>query len=161
MKSCCTEKELELAAEINNNLVIKAAVFANGQTDLFARDRLELVKLKAERYLASLIEEIKIIINWLSEEDDELNQYRLRIFYWVSWVKAVVVASDITLLPGNKIADITPRIIRLVGNYFDLFPNQIMLVEHYPVSSLSFQARKPSQKSEGMNRAIPKTPSMS
>ena len=83
-----------------------------------------------------MIEEIKIIINWLSEEDDELNQYRLRIFYWVSWVKAVVVASDITLLPGNKIADITPRIIRLVGNYFDLFPNQIMLVEHYPVSSL-------------------------
>ena len=83
-----------------------------------------------------MIEEIKIIINWLSEEGDELNQYRLHIFYWVSWVKAVVVASDITLLPGNKIADITPQIIRLVGNYFDLFPNQIMLVEHYPVSGL-------------------------
>ena len=66
------------------------------RTQFIARDKLELVHLKAEEYLASLIEEIKIIINWLSEEDNELNQYRLSIFYWVSWVKAVVVASDIT-----------------------------------------------------------------
>ena len=80
-----------------------------------------------------MIEEVKTIINWLSPEDDELNQYRLRI-YWVSLVKAVVVASDITVLPKRKIADITPQIICLVKDYFDLFPNQIMLVEHYPVT---------------------------
>ena len=82
-----------------------------------------------------MIEEIKIIINWLSEEDDELNQYRLRI-YLLSWIKAVVVASDITYLPGRKIADITPRIIHLVGDYFDLCPFNIMLVEHYPSDNL-------------------------
>ena len=93
-----------------------------GQTQFIARDKLELVHLKVERYLASLIEEVKIIINWLSEEDDELNQYRLRI-YCVSWDRAVVIASNITLLPGKKISEITPRIIRSVKNYFDLSPN--------------------------------------
>ena len=115
---------------------MRAVLSVEGRTQFIARDKLELVHLKAERDLASLIEEVKIIINWLSEEDDELNQYRLRICYWVSWDRAVVIASNITLLPGNKIADLTPRIIRSVRNYFDLSPNQIMLVEHYPISSL-------------------------
>ena len=80
------------------------------------------------------MDEVKIIIDWLSE-DDELNQYRLRIC-WLSWTKAIVIASDITCLPGRKIADITPQIICWVSNCFDLFPSNIMLVEHYPISSL-------------------------
>ena len=82
-----------------------------------------------------MIDEVKIIINWLSSEDDELNQYRLRI-YLLSWVKAVVVASDITHFPRREITDLTPRIICLVGDYFDLFPRNIMLVEHYPSNNL-------------------------
>ena len=82
-----------------------------------------------------MIDEVKIIINWLSEEDDELNQYRLRICL-LSWNKAVVVASDITHLPGMEIADLTPRIICLVGDYFNLCPHNIMLVEHYTSDSL-------------------------
>ncbi len=104
------------------------------RTQFIARDKLELVHLKAEEYLASLIEETKIIINWLCE-DDELNQYRLRI-YWLNWIQAVVVVSNITELPGRKIADITPRIICLVADCFDLFPSNIMLVEHYPRGNL-------------------------
>ena len=82
-----------------------------------------------------MIEEVKIIINWLSKEDDELNQYRLRI-YWLSKLKAVVVVSNVTNLPGRKIADITPQIIYFVSNNFDLSTNKVMLVEHYPISSL-------------------------
>lgn len=82
-----------------------------------------------------MIEKVKIIINWLSEENNKFNRYRLRI-YWVSRDKAVVVASDITLVRGNKIADLTLQIIRIVRYYFDLSSNQIMLVEHYPISSL-------------------------
>ena len=82
-----------------------------------------------------MIEEVKIIINWLSEEDDELNQYRLRICF-LSWIKAVVIASDITHLPGNKIANITSRITHLVSDYFDMCPRNIMLVEHYPSDNL-------------------------
>ena len=81
-----------------------------------------------------MIEEVRITINWLSE-DDELNQYRLRI-YWLSWTKAIVIASNITDLPGRKIADLTPQIIRFVSNNFDLSVEQFMLVEHYPISSL-------------------------
>ena len=87
-----------------------------------------------KRYEASLIEEVRIIINWLSK-DDELNQYRLRI-YWLNWTKAIVIASNITDLPGRKIADLTPQIIRFVSNNFDLSVEQVMLVEHYPTSSL-------------------------
>lgn len=84
-----------------------------------------------------MIKEVKIIINWLSEEEDEneLNQYRLRI-YWLSWFKAIVVASNITNLPGKKISDNTARIICLVADCFDLFPSNIMLVEHYPGGNL-------------------------
>ena len=82
-----------------------------------------------------MIEEVKIIINWKSEEDDELNRYRLRI-YWLSRVEVVVFASDITGLPGRRIADITPQIIRFINNNFDLSTNKVMLVEHYPISSL-------------------------
>ena len=81
-----------------------------------------------------MIEEVRITINWLSE-DDELNQYRLRI-YWLSWTKAIVIASNITDLPGRKIADLTPQIIRFVSNNFDLSVERVMLVEYYPTSSL-------------------------
>ena len=82
-----------------------------------------------------MIDEVKIIINWLSEDDDELNQYRLRLC-WLSWTKVIVIVSDITGLPGRKIADIMPQIICWVSDLFDLFPTNIMLVEHYPISSL-------------------------
>ena len=78
-----------------------------------------------------MIDEVNIIITWESEEDDELNQYRLHI-YWLSWLKAVVVASDMTHFSCRKIANITPQIICWVSDCFDLFPRNIMLVEHYP-----------------------------
>ena len=83
-----------------------------------------------------MIEEVKIIINWLSEENDELNQYRLRI-YWLTLVKAVVIVSNITNLPGRGIADITPQIICFVNNNFDLSLDRIMLIEHHPISDLN------------------------
>ena len=108
---------------------------AKGQTKFTIRNKLELVRLKAEGNLASLIEEVKIIINWLSSEDDELNQYRLRI-YWIDLITAVVVVSNVTNLPGNKIADITPQIIDFVSNHFDLSIDKFMLVEYYSISSL-------------------------
>ena len=100
-----------------------------------ARGKLKLVRLKAEGYLTSLSDEVKIIINWLSEKDDEFNQYRLHI-YWLNWIRVVVVVSNITVLPSRKIADITPQIIHFITNNFDLSVNQVMLVEHYPISSL-------------------------
>ena len=108
---------------------------ANVQTCSFARDKLELVQLKAERYLTSLSDEVKIIINWLSEKDDELNQYRLHI-YRLNWIRAVIVVSNITVFPGRTIADITPRIICFACDYCDLFADKIMLVEHYSISNV-------------------------
>ena len=81
------------------------------------------------------MDEAKIIVNWLSPEDNKFNQYCLRI-YWLSWIRAVVVASNITVFPGRRIADITPRIICLACEYCDLFPDKIMLVEHYPISNV-------------------------
>ena len=129
------EKEPDLAAEINSNWIIRIALSANGQTQFIARDKLKLVRSQAEGYLTSLSDEVKIIVNWLSKEDDELNQYRLRI-YQLNWIRAVVVVSNITVFPGRKIADITPRIICFACDYCDLFPDKIMLVEHYSISNL-------------------------
>ena len=82
-----------------------------------------------------MIDEETIIINWLSEEDDELNQYRLRI-YWLSWIRAVVVASNITVFPCRRIIDITPQIICFACDYCDRFPDKIMLVEHYSLANV-------------------------
>lgn len=82
-----------------------------------------------------MIEKVKLIINWTSKEDDEINQYSLRI-YWRTLVEAVVVVSNITNFPGRKIGDITPQIIDFVNNIFDISTDKVMLVEHYPISSL-------------------------
>ena len=85
--------------------------------------------------MKSLSDEAKVIINWISKEDDELNQYRLSV-YRLSSIRAVVVASNVTVFPGRRIADITPRIIHIACEYCDLLPNNIMLVEHYPIANL-------------------------
>ena len=82
-----------------------------------------------------MIDELNIIITWESEKDDELNRYHLRICC-LSWVKTVVVVSDITHFPGRKIANITPQIICWVSDCFDLCSRNIMLVEHYPSDNL-------------------------
>ena len=71
----------------------------------------------------------------MSEDDRELNQYLLRIC-WLSWIRAIVIASNITSFPGKKIGDITPQIMCFINHNFDLSKNQVMLVEHYPISSL-------------------------
>ena len=81
------------------------------------------------------MDEANIIIYWLSPEDNRFNQYRLRI-YWLSWIRAVVIASNITVFPGRTIADITPEITCLACEYCDLFPDKIMLVEHYSISNV-------------------------
>ena len=89
----------------------------------------------ADNYGASMTDEVKIIVNWLSQEDDELNQYHLHI-YWLNWMRAIVVASNVTLFPGRTIDDITARIICLSCDYCDLLPDKIMLVEHYPLENM-------------------------
>ena len=68
-------------------------------------------------------------------EDDELNQYRLRIC-WLNCVRAIVIVSNITSFPGRKIADITPQIICFINKSFNLSNDKVMLVEHYPINSL-------------------------
>ena len=83
-----------------------------------------------------MIEEVKLLVNWVSEEDGELNQYRLRIC-WFSSLKAIVVVTYITSFTGRKISDITPQIICFVSSNFDLSTDKIMLIEHYPINSLS------------------------
>ena len=81
------------------------------------------------------MDEANIILNWEFESDYEPNQCRLRI-YWLSWIRAVVIASNITVFPGRRIADITPEIIYLACEYCDLFPDKIMLIEHYSIGNV-------------------------
>lgn len=82
-----------------------------------------------------MINEVNIIFNWVFESDYEPNQCRLGI-YWLSCIRAVVVASNISVFPGRTIADITPQIICFACDYCDLFPDKIMLVEHYSIGNV-------------------------
>ncbi len=82
-----------------------------------------------------MTDNIDTVLFWESEGDDRPNKCRIRI-YWVTWEKAIVIATDITDNPGKKIANVTQEIINFVSNLYDLFPNKMMLVEHYPPSIL-------------------------
>ena len=77
-----------------------------------------------------MTDNIDTVLFWESQGDNRPNKCRIRI-YWVTWEKAIVIATDITDRPGKKIANVTQEIINFVSNLYDLFPNKMMLVEHY------------------------------
>ncbi|MGB5634939.1 MAG: hypothetical protein WBM44_13180, partial [Waterburya sp.] len=64
---------------------------------------------------------------WESQTDYKPNQCRMRI-YWITWEKAIVIATDLTDNPGRKVANVTKEIISFVNKIYDLAPNKIMLV---------------------------------
>jgi hypothetical protein len=80
---------------------------------------------------------VDTVFSWESEVDYKLNKCRIRI-YWVTWEKAVVVATDMTDNSGSKIANVTKELLRFIYHIYDLVPCKIMLVEHYSVNN-SFQ----------------------
>lgn len=77
-----------------------------------------------------MTDDVDTVFFWESTEDDQLNKCRIRIC-WITWEKAVIIATDITENPGKKIADVTQEIISFASKLYDLAPNKVMLVEHY------------------------------
>ncbi|MEY2858686.1 MAG: hypothetical protein RLZZ74_2999 [Cyanobacteriota bacterium] len=57
--------------------------------------------------------------------------------YWITWDKAIVIATDLTNNPGRKIANVTKEIISFTSHIYDLVPSKIMLIEHYLISDSS------------------------
>lgn len=74
--------------------------------------------------------DVDTVFSWESETDLEPNKCRMRI-YWITWEKAVVLATDLTDNPGCKIANVTKELIHFTSHIYDLAPCKIMLVEHY------------------------------
>lgn len=75
------------------------------------------------------------IFDWQSEDEFAHNQYRVRI-YWITWEKAVIIATDITEnLEGSETAN-TREIISSICNLHGLVFSKTMFVEHYPSNDL-------------------------
>lgn len=82
-----------------------------------------------------MLYEVNIVLNWKRKPDEELNQYRLRI-YRLDRFRTIAVASNITTFRNRTIADITPEIINFVRQYFNVLDHRIMLIEHYLLNNL-------------------------
>ena len=86
----------------------------------------------------TVTDDIDTVFFWESTGDDLPNKCRIRIC-WITWEKAVIIATDITDNPGKKIADVTQEIISFASKLYDLAPNKVMLVEHYAPNTLCHQ----------------------
>jgi hypothetical protein len=73
------------------------------------------------------------VFSWESKVDHELNKCRLRI-HWITWDRAIVIATDLNNNPGRKIAKVTQEIISFISHSYDLTPSKMMLIEHYQIS---------------------------
>ena len=82
-----------------------------------------------------MLYEVNIVLNWKRKPDEELNQYRLRI-YRLDRSSIIAVASNITTFANRTIADITPEILNFVCQYFNVSQHKIMLVEHYLLNNI-------------------------
>jgi hypothetical protein len=114
------------------------------QTPLINHENLELV-IESQCNLAVVeMVDFKVIIpdsvdtvfSWESGVDREPNKCRMRV-YWITWDKAIVIATDLTNNPGRKIANVTKEIISFTSHIYDLVPSKIMLIEHYLISDSS------------------------
>lgn len=85
-------------------------------------------------YEIAVADDVDTVLEWRSEGDLYLNRCRMRIC-WITWEKAIVIASELEDNHGKQITFATKEIIRLVTNLYDLVPNKIMFVEHYPAEN--------------------------
>ena len=73
---------------------------------------------------------VDTVFEWKSPGDRQLNKCRLRI-YWLTWEKAIIIATNLSDRSQTQVGDATEEIISFANNYHNLAPNKIMLVEHY------------------------------
>lgn len=74
--------------------------------------------------------DVDAVFSWNSEVDREPNACRLNI-YWITWEKALVIATEITHNPGRTMHHAIQEVIEFAQNFYDLAPNKMMLLEHY------------------------------
>ena len=78
---------------------------------------------------------VDTVLSWKAKECDKPNKCRIRI-YWITWEKAIVIATDITAHPGITIDNTYDKIVRLARIHYDIAPNKLMLIEHYSTNDL-------------------------
>ena len=85
---------------------------------------------------ATMSDTIDTVFEWKSSGNYESNKCRIRI-YWLTWDKAIVIATDLGDHFGHQIANATKEIISFATDFYHLAPNKTMLVEHYIKDDLS------------------------
>ena len=81
------------------------------------------------------IDDIDTFFFWESKADYQPNQCRIRI-YWITWEKAIIIATDVTDNPGRKVANVTKEIMSFANHIYGLAPNKTTPIEHYSNSEL-------------------------
>jgi hypothetical protein len=79
---------------------------------------------------------VDTVFSWESRVDCEPNKCRIRV-HWITWDKAIVIATNITNNPGRRIANVSQEIINFTNHIYDLVPAKMMLIEHYAISDLA------------------------
>jgi len=82
--------------------------------------------------------DVDAVFSWHSEDNSEPNACRLNI-HWLTWEKAIVIATEVTHNPGKQMHDATLEIIEFAKNFYDLASNKMMLLEHYQEESVFLQ----------------------
>ena len=57
--------------------------------------------------------------------------------YWITWEKAIVVATNLGYKHNQKLRNITEEIINFINEKYKLSPNKTMLIEYYPENCIS------------------------
>ena len=91
---------------------------------------------KVGNFILILNYDVDAVFSWHSEINCEPNACRLNI-YWITWEKALVIATEITNHPGRKMHHAIQEIIEFAQNFYDLAPNKMMMLEHYKKANSS------------------------
>ena len=71
---------------------------------------------------------------WKAEE----NPHKCSITtYWITWDKAIIIATSLGNKQNQKIRNITKEIINFINKKYKLSSDKIMLIEHCPEDSIS------------------------
>ena len=73
---------------------------------------------------------------WKSKKNKKSHKCSIKT-YWITWEKAIVIATNLTDEIGQEFRDITKEIINFINKEYQLSPKKIMLIEHYPKNSIS------------------------
>ena len=75
-----------------------------------------------------------IVFFWKSKEKPHKCSIKT---YWITWEKAIIIATNLGYKNDQKLRNITKEIINFINEKHGLSSNKTMLIEYYPENSIS------------------------